>query len=67
MASRHPQTPTLKAQRFIEANKESPLVYQSTDGDGCSFRLADGRRFDLSTLDTMSIRDYYPRWRHLAA
>lgn len=67
MATRHAQTPTLKAARFIEANQASPLVYQSTDGDGCTFRLADGKRFDLTAVDCLSIRDYFPWWGHLAA
>lgn len=67
MATRQPQTPTLKAARFIEANQASALTYMSTEGDGCSCRLADGRMFELSALDCMSIRDYEPRWRHLAA
>lgn len=62
-----PSKPTLKAQRFIDANQASPLTYMSTDGDGCSYRLADGRMFELTTLDCLSIRDYLPRWRHLVA
>ena len=64
MASLAPR-PTLRAQRFIDANAESPLVYQSTDGDGCTLRLADERMFNLSTADCISIRGYQPRWRHL--
>jgi hypothetical protein len=64
MATRH-ATPTLKASRFIEANRESALVYQTTEGAGCFCRLADGRTFDLTAADCMSMRDYVPRWRHL--
>jgi hypothetical protein len=67
MATRQPQTPTLRAARFIEANRTARLTYMSTDGDGCSYRLEDGQRFDLSTLDCMSMADYQPRWRHLEA
>ena len=65
MATRIPSTPTLRAQRFIDANQVSPLVYQSTDGDGCVCRLADDQTFQLSTADCLSMREYRPRWRHL--
>jgi hypothetical protein len=64
-----PRTPTLKAQRLIEANQASPLVYQSYDeqADETTFRLADGKRFTLSTNDCRSIASYQPRWQHLVA
>jgi hypothetical protein len=65
MASRIPAQPTLRAQRFIEANAKSPLTYMSTDGDGCTCSLADGTRFELSTADCLSMRAHEPRWRHL--
>lgn len=67
MATRAPDRPTQKAARLVEANRTSALVYQSTSGDGCFYRLADGQTFDMSTLDCMSIRDFVPRWRHLEA
>lgn len=59
--------PTLKAQRFVDANQGSPLVYQSTQGQGCFFRLADGKTFDMTGADCESIRGYELRWRHLVA
>ena len=67
MASRAPQTPTLRALRFIEANKASPLRYQSWDdtAERMTFTLANGQKFELSTADCLSIRSYVPRWAHL--
>jgi hypothetical protein len=43
------------------------LVYQSYDeqADETTFRLADGKRFTLSTNDCRSIASYQPRWQHL--
>lgn len=62
-----PRTPTRKAQSFINANQASPLVYQSYDEASgiTTFRLADGKRIELSAGDTASIREYRPRWLHL--
>jgi hypothetical protein len=66
MATRLLDRPTAKAQRFIDANATARLVYQSTTGDGCMYRLEDDQTFELSTADCLSIRDYEPRWRHLS-
>jgi hypothetical protein len=55
---------THKAHLFIEANRESPLVYQSSDGDKCLFRLKDGRTFELTAKDCLAIPEP-PRWAHL--
>lgn len=63
-----PRTPTRKAQSFINANEASPLVYQSYDEKTgiTTFRLSDGKRFELSAGDTASIREYLPKWLHLS-
>jgi hypothetical protein len=60
---------SLKAQRLVDANRESPLVYQSasSDEDEITFRLRDGQRFDLSTDEARALAraGYVPQWAHL--
>jgi hypothetical protein len=53
---------TLKADRFIAANAKSPVVYGSCDADGCTYRLADGSRWQLNRNDCQAVG--HPRWAH---
>ena len=56
---------TRRARSFLDANAQSPVVYGSVKGDGgdgCFYRLADGRTFDLSLLDCRYVG--IPRWAH---
>lgn len=53
---------TGKALRFVDANRESPIVYGSAigrGGQGIFFRLADGRTFKLTAPELRTIK---PRW-----
>lgn len=55
--------PTPKAQGFIDANKESPVVSGSAHpGGGGVYTLEDGRSFSLSLEDCRSMP--MPRWLH---
>lgn len=64
-----PATITRKAQLFIDANRASPLVYQSasSDEDAITFRLRDGTRFELNSGEARAIDQagFMPRWAHL--
>ena len=51
-----------KVRRFIDANKESPVVYGAVIGDGgrgAMFRLADDRVFTFNPVEVGLIK---PRW-----
>jgi hypothetical protein len=54
---------THNANRFRIANKKSPVVYGSTEGRGCFYRLADGQTFTLSHSDCEHVG--HPRWAHI--
>lgn len=64
---------TLKAKRFIAANRESAIVYGSVIGgdrgpehvEGCFYRLQNGRTFKLTVEDCRAIAG--PRWLHVDA
>jgi hypothetical protein len=56
---------THRAHRFVEANKQSPVVYGSVTGPegaptGCYYRLADGKTFELTSAELGSMPA--PRW-----
>jgi hypothetical protein len=53
------------ANRFLEANKRSPVVYGSVldvprGGRGCFYRLEDGKTFELTADDCRAVG--FPRW-----
>lgn len=53
---------TIKAYRFIEANKISPVVYGAaigTGGQGAIYRLADNKTFTLTAEECRLVE---PRW-----
>jgi hypothetical protein len=57
-------TLSLKASRFIEANRLSPVVYGSVDDHLFTYRLADGSTWTFPRREAPSIGQ--PRWAHLA-
>jgi hypothetical protein len=67
LASQLADKPTLKAERFLEANRASPLVYQSYDDRTgvTTYKLASGEMFELDGKDSRSIAHVTPWWRHL--
>lgn len=56
---------THKAHLFIEANRRSPVVYASVDGDGVTYRLRDGNKFQFDARQARAIG--VPRFAHLDA
>jgi hypothetical protein len=58
-----------KAHRFMEANRRSPLTYQSasSDLDTITFRLRDGSLHELSADDARALGSsgFTLRWAHL--
>ena len=58
-------TLSLKAHRFLEANRKSPVVYASCDGNGCVYRLLDGQTFRLGGEESREVG--VPRFAHLEA
>lgn len=54
---------SLKASRFAEANRRSPVVYGSVDENFCTYRLADGSTWTFPRREARSIG--HPRWAHL--
>lgn len=54
--------PTKRAAEFIEANKNSPVVYGSGNPsqNRAYYRLKDGSRWRLTTKDCQSMP--YPKW-----
>jgi hypothetical protein len=67
MATRIADRPTLKAERLLEANRASPLVYQSYDDRTgvTTYKLESGEMFILDAKDSRSIAHVQPWWRHL--
>lgn len=50
-------------ERFVAANAKSPVVYGAVigrGGKGCTYRLADGQEFRLSSADCREIGK--PNW-----
>jgi hypothetical protein len=60
---------TYRAQRLLEANRASPLEYQSADSDRdeITFRLKNGQKFEINTAEAraLSAAGFVPRWAHL--
>jgi hypothetical protein len=56
---------SLKAHRFAEANRRSPVVYGSVDKHSCTYRLADGSVWTFSRREARDLGQ--PRWAHLVA
>ena len=59
--------PTKKAAKFIKANDESRVMSGSAKGrggEGGTYRLLDGRVFELSLEDMQSLPKGYPKWMH---
>lgn len=54
---------TLKTDRFLIANRRSPVVYGSVIEGGCVYRLADGTVWTLKSAEAREIGQ--PRWAHL--
>jgi hypothetical protein len=57
---------THKAAKFLEANRESAVVYGSVTGPegnptGCFYRLVDGRTFELTSAELRAM-PAPPRW-----
>jgi hypothetical protein len=57
---------TYRAAKFIEANRQSPVVYGSVTGPegaptGCYYRLADNRAFELTSAELRLLPEP-PRW-----
>jgi hypothetical protein len=57
---------TYRLAKFIEANRESPVVYGSVTGPegsptGCFYRLADDRTFELTSAELRLLPER-PRW-----
>jgi hypothetical protein len=60
---------TQKVHRLVEANRASPLVYQSasSDDDEIAFRLRDGSVHRLTADDARALHasGHVLRWAHL--
>ena len=54
---------SLKAARFVEANRLSPVVYGSVDDHRFTYRLADGSTWTFPRREAREIG--HPRWAHL--
>ena len=54
---------SLKASRFIEANRNSPVVYGSVDEHCFTYRLADGSAWTFPRREARTIG--HPRWAHM--
>lgn len=52
-----------RARNFAVANEGSPIVYGSVDGNRVTYRLADGKMFNLNAAEARQIRK--PRWAYL--
>lgn len=51
---------TRRAKNFLAANAQSPVVYGSAAGNGMTYRLANGKVFNLSALDAKQAG--HPLW-----
>lgn len=58
-----PATLSGTARNFLFHNAGSPVVYGSVEGQGCTYRLANGRTFRLSSADCQHVG--HPRWAHI--
>ena len=56
-------TLSLKAHRFLEANRKSPVVYGSVDDHVVTYRLSDGSTWTLPRREARAIGQ--PKWAHL--
>lgn len=54
---------TLKADRFLAANRRSPVVYASVETNLCTYRLQDGTTWTFSRREASQLGN--PRWAHL--
>lgn len=59
---------THKAMLFLKANASSPVEYAAAEIDGCFYRLASGRTFQLSAKECRQVgRPYWAYDRELVA
>lgn len=57
-------SPTEKARTFMAANDESKVIAgHARLGGGGTYRLQDGRFFDLTIEDARSLPGGYPKWQ----
>lgn len=54
---------TVRARSFLAANAESRVVYGSVTDVGVTYRLENGKVFNLSRADCQHVG--HPRWAHL--
>jgi hypothetical protein len=56
-------SPTLRVAQFLRANARSAVVYFNGEGQGVTYRLADGSVWQLSRHEARKLG--HPRWAHL--
>lgn len=54
-----------RARNFLAANELSPVVYGSVDGNCVTYRLQNGKRFNLTVIEAKQVPR--PRWAFLEA